>query len=88
LISETLPTYTVIINIFFSGSRDRMNLIKYNRIEGEKSTLPETVDKTNKTEVVNCEHCGNPIDTCMCACPYCGEVDACECCLFDAVTGG
>jgi hypothetical protein len=65
-----------------------MNLIKYKRIEGEKSTLPETVDKTNKTDVVICEYCGNHIDTCMCECPYCGEVDACECCLFDAVTGG
>ena len=71
--------------IYFSASSD---LIKYNRIEGEKSTLPETVDKTNKTEVVTCEYCGNQIDTCMCKCPYCGEADACECCLFDAVTGG
>lgn len=65
-----------------------MNLIKYNRFEGEKSMLPGTVNKTNKADVVNCEYCGNPIDTCMCECPYCGEVDKCECCLFDAGTGG
>ncbi|HXX97388.1 MAG TPA: hypothetical protein VEL11_09765 [Candidatus Bathyarchaeia archaeon] len=80
--------FNVIMNILFSASSDRMNLIKYNRIEEEKSTLSETVNKNNKTDVVICEYCGNTIDTCMCACPYCGEVDACECCLFDAVTGG
>ncbi|MFZ0515051.1 MAG: hypothetical protein WAM14_25860 [Candidatus Nitrosopolaris sp.] len=50
--------------------------------------LADTVNKTNSADVVNCEYCGNPIDTCMCACPYCGEVDRCECCLFDAATGG
>lgn len=38
--------------------------------------------------VVNCDHCGNRLEECMCACPYCGEVDGCECCLFDAATGG
>ncbi|MDW0281592.1 MAG: hypothetical protein QN720_03745 [Nitrososphaeraceae archaeon] len=35
-----------------------------------------------------CDLCGNPIAACMCVCPYCGERDACECCLFDAATGG
>lgn len=50
--------------------------------------LPDTVNKTSSADVVNCEICGNPIDGCMCACPYCGETDACECCLFDAATGG
>jgi hypothetical protein len=39
-------------------------------------------------EVVSCENCGNPIDACMCACPFCGQIDACECCLHDAATGG
>ncbi|HKX82239.1 MAG TPA: hypothetical protein VJL54_08280 [Nitrososphaera sp.] len=39
-------------------------------------------------EIVACENCGNPIDSCMCACPYCGQVDSCECCLYDAATGG
>jgi hypothetical protein len=39
-------------------------------------------------EEVTCENCGNPIDACMCSCPYCGQVDACECCLHDAATGG
>lgn len=35
-----------------------------------------------------CEYCGNSMEACMCACPYCGELDSCECCLYDAVTGG
>ncbi|MDQ4016977.1 MAG: hypothetical protein M3129_00355 [Thermoproteota archaeon] len=39
-------------------------------------------------EEVNCENCGNPIDACMCVCPYCGQKDSCECCLYDAATGG
>jgi len=37
---------------------------------------------------VRCDYCGNSLEECMCACPYCGEVDGCECCLFDAATGG
>jgi hypothetical protein len=41
-----------------------------------------------KEETLSCELCGNPIEACMCVCPYCGERDACECCLYDAVTGG
>ena len=32
--------------------------------------LADTVNKTSNADVVNCEHCGNPIDTCMCECPY------------------
>ena len=36
----------------------------------------------------NCDYCGNPLEACMCVCPYCGELNGCECCLFDAVTGG
>lgn len=35
-----------------------------------------------------CDNCGNPIESCMCVCPYCGKKDACECCLYDAATGG
>ena len=35
-----------------------------------------------------CDKCGNPLEACMCTCPYCGERDACECCLYDAATGG
>ncbi len=50
--------------------------------------LAESAKKTNSADGVNCEHCGNLIDACACECPYCGEVDACECCLFDAATGG
>lgn len=40
------------------------------------------------SEEVTCENCGNPIDACMCSCPYCGQIDSCECCLYDAATGG
>jgi hypothetical protein len=43
---------------------------------------------TTTTEEVACENCGNPIDACMCVCPYCGQKDFCECCLYDAATGG
>ena len=39
-------------------------------------------------EVAMCDNCGNQIESCMCVCPYCGKKDACECCLYDAVTGG
>ena len=35
-----------------------------------------------------CDYCGNSIEICMCVCPYCGETNSCECCLYDAVTGG
>ncbi|MGD1839264.1 MAG: hypothetical protein ACPKPY_14545 [Nitrososphaeraceae archaeon] len=35
-----------------------------------------------------CDSCGNSIEMCMCVCPYCGEGNACECCLHDAATGG
>jgi len=38
--------------------------------------------------VVFCDLCGNPIDSCSCVCPYCGEREGCTCCLFDAATGG
>ncbi len=41
-----------------------------------------------KEEEPECEHCGLTLEACMCACPYCGERDSCECCLFDAATGG
>ncbi|MBD0300156.1 MAG: hypothetical protein ICV82_07875 [Nitrososphaera sp.] len=43
---------------------------------------------SSSIEEVNCENCGNPIDACMCVCPYCGQKDSCECCLYDAATGG
>jgi hypothetical protein len=36
----------------------------------------------------SCDYCGNPLEACMCVCPYCGELNGCECCLYDAVTGG
>ncbi|MDQ4057041.1 MAG: hypothetical protein M3156_06450 [Thermoproteota archaeon] len=36
----------------------------------------------------SCDNCGNPLEACMCVCPYCGELNGCECCLFDAATGG
>ena len=37
---------------------------------------------------ITCDICGIPIDACTCSCPYCGERDSCECCLYDAATGG
>jgi hypothetical protein len=50
--------------------------------------LVESSNDGKKIDGVNCDYCGNQIESCMCECPYCGEVDACECCLFDAATGG
>ncbi|HEY7110409.1 MAG TPA: hypothetical protein VH415_13355 [Nitrososphaeraceae archaeon] len=41
-----------------------------------------------KEEEPGCENCGLTLEECMCACPYCGERNSCECCLFDAATGG
>ena len=48
-------------------------------------------DITRDTHIedgATCDKCGNPLEACMCTCPYCGERDACECCLYDAATGG
>ena len=39
-------------------------------------------------EFALCVLCGNPIERCVCVCPFCGERDKCECALFDAATGG
>jgi Fe-S cluster biogenesis protein NfuA len=36
-----------------------------------------------------CERCHMPIDECVCACPYCGKIDDCECALgYGRATGG
>ncbi|HKX20858.1 MAG TPA: hypothetical protein VJM74_04230 [Nitrososphaeraceae archaeon] len=42
----------------------------------------------NSSEESICEICGIAIEACTCSCPYCGERDSCECCLYDAATGG
>jgi len=39
-------------------------------------------------ESIKCDICGIVIEACTCSCPYCGERDSCECCLYDAATGG
>jgi len=39
-------------------------------------------------DVVMCETCGNQLEACVCVCPYCGNKEACECCILDAATGG
>lgn len=40
-------------------------------------------------EVEECDHCGRPIDDCVCRCPYCGEIEGCTCAIgVDAATGG
>jgi hypothetical protein len=39
-------------------------------------------------EFAICVDCANPLEKCVCVCPYCGERDKCECALFDAATGG
>ncbi|MEO9320557.1 MAG: hypothetical protein ABI361_07795 [Nitrososphaera sp.] len=55
------------------------------RSKPEKESTPQS---SSHEEVIMCELCGNPLDSCMCACPYCGKLDKCECCILDAVTGG
>ena len=42
----------------------------------------------HKEEFAICVQCANPIEKCVCVCPFCGERDKCECALFDAATGG
>lgn len=42
----------------------------------------------HKDEFAICVQCRNPIEKCVCVCPFCGERDKCECALFDAATGG
>ncbi|MDH5634702.1 MAG: hypothetical protein OEY30_02630 [Candidatus Bathyarchaeota archaeon] len=40
-------------------------------------------------ECALCKNCGNPIDDCKCVCPYCGETEACTCCVgLGCTTGG
>jgi hypothetical protein len=45
-------------------------------------------ENNSAEEGTTCDICGVPIDACTCSCPYCGERDSCECCLYDAATGG
>ncbi|WP_337863770.1 hypothetical protein [Nitrososphaera sp.] len=61
-------------------------LTKYNNFGRHEKGQRERLMAAD--EIVMCDNCGNPIESCMCVCPYCGKKDACECCLHDAVTGG
>ena len=45
-------------------------------------------EQIDDEEFLICTDCKNPLEKCMCVCPYCGERDKCECVLFDAATGG
>ena len=42
----------------------------------------------HKDEFAICVQCANPIEKCVCVCPFCGERDKCECALGNAATGG
>ena len=49
-------------------------------------------NNTNE-EFTICEDCKNPLENCICVCPFCGERDKCECGLKlsnddGAATGG
>ena len=50
----------------------------------------EEIQKGEKTVQLFaiCPECENPIEKCVCVCPYCGEHEICECALFEAATGG
>jgi hypothetical protein len=50
--------------------------------------VQSVTNENGANDPVLCEYCGNPIEACVCACPFCGESNACECCLYDAATGG
>ncbi|MGI0080368.1 MAG: hypothetical protein ACRECH_12180 [Nitrososphaerales archaeon] len=40
-------------------------------------------------ELMTCPNCGNLIDNCKCACPYCGENKEDDCAIgYGAATGG
>lgn len=39
--------------------------------------------------VLACHACGRPLDECACVCPFCGERNACGCCIgLGVATGG
>ena len=57
-------------------------------VEDNNTTIKNTNVQDSDSDDIICDNCGNRIESCMCACPYCGEKDACECCLYDAATGG
>jgi len=39
--------------------------------------------------VEECDNCGRPIDDCQCRCPYCGEIEDCDCAIgLGVATGG
>jgi len=46
------------------------------------------VSNNDDNDGTSCDYCGNALEACLCVCPYCGELNGCECCLYDAVTGG
>lgn len=50
--------------------------------------MTSITDDTKTEDINNCDYCGIPVDACVCSCPYCGERNSCECCLYDAATGG
>ena len=44
---------------------------------------------SDEMEFYACPNCNNAIDDCKCACPYCGEVGACDCAIGPGrATGG
>lgn len=42
----------------------------------------------DEDKYTDCGVCHNSLPHCHCKCPYCGELNGCECALFDAATGG
>ena len=45
-------------------------------------------EQIDDEEFLICTDCKNPLEKCMCVCPYCGERDKCECVISDLGTGG
>ena len=53
----------------------------------DETSFETGLDEMNNA-YADCEACKNPLPHCHCKCPYCGELNGCECALFDAATGG
>ena len=41
------------------------------------------------SDMLVCHECAEPLEACVCVCPYCGDRDGCRCCIgYGLATGG
>ncbi len=80
--------------IAYADGENEKLFAKLMRLKSHASLVEEYAKKRDKEypgdeEVyLKCTKCENLLPHCHCKCPYCGELDKCECALFDAATGG